>query len=144
MNDVDAIAITTNGIRRKDGAAVMGAGVAKAAAQRYPGLDQRLGDLLAKSGNHVYILHRASEEPWQDEPRDLVSFPTKHHWRDPSDLQLIRRSAEGLVKAAEHRGWASIALPRPGCGLGGLDWEKEVRPLLAELWDDRFRISAGH
>lgn len=143
MADVDAIAITTNGMRRKDGSAVMGAGIAKAAAQRYPGIDRRLGQLLAQSGNHVYILHRGGEEPWAGEARDVVAFPTKKHWRDPSDRDLIRRSAEGLVKAAAFRGWQRIALPRPGCGLGGLDWESQVKPLLAELWDERFLVSSG-
>jgi len=139
----DAIGITTNGIVRKNGNAIMGAGVAKAANDRYPGIDQRLGKYLRQYGNRVFILHRASTSPWEDEPRELFSFPTKEHWRHPSSLELIERSAKQLVDLADKRDWQQVILPQPGCGLGGLDWQQQVRPLLAEIWDQRFIISQG-
>lgn len=143
MGDVDAICVTTNGIRRKDGTAVMGAGIARAAALRYPGLERELGNLLEADGNRVHLLHRGGDEPWASEPRDIVSFPTKEHWRDPSTMDLVGRSACELVALADLRGWTRVALPQPGCGLGGLDWETQVGPLLEDLLDDRFLVSSG-
>lgn len=71
----------------------------------------------------------------------IITFPTKHHWRDESDLELIRTSAEQLIDICEGRGITSCYLTRPGCALGGLDWESQVRPLLEPILDDRFIIA---
>lgn len=141
--DADAICITTNGMVRKDGRAVMGAGIARAAASRYPGIDRRLGELIAAAGNRVHLLHRGGAEPWPEEARALVSYPTKHDWRKPSPLELVIASARQLVELADDEGWEHIVLPRPGCGLGGLSWTREVGPELARLFDDRFLVSSG-
>lgn len=36
--------------------------------------------------------------------------------------------------------WRYILLPRPGCGNGSLNWERDVRPVLAPVLDDRFSV----
>lgn len=123
------IAITTNGMTRRDGTAVMGAGLAKQAAVRFPALPGLLGSHLQQSGNHL-----ATWPAFR-----LITFPTKHDWRAPSDMALIERSARELVQYVRLRALPTIYLPRPGCGLGQLDWET-VRPLLTRLFDDRFVI----
>ena len=33
-----------------------------------------------------------------------------------------------------------IAIPRPGCSNGGLNWEIDVKPIIEPLLDDRFII----
>ena len=71
-------------------------------------------------------------------PFHLVAFPVKRHWRDPADPSLIVKSAFQLVELTDREGWRNVALPRPGCGNGRLDWEV-VRPLL-NLLDDRFVV----
>ena len=48
------IVITTNGSLTRDGRAIFGRGVARQAAQRYPGLAEIVGRLLADGGNGVY------------------------------------------------------------------------------------------
>jgi len=136
-----AIAITTNGIVKKDGAAVMGAGIAKAATRHYPGIAYRLGEKLLASGNNVYLLN--PEGPPPSGTTAVLSFPTKEHWRDPSRLELIERSAHQLVAWMDEYEWDTAALPQPGCGLGGLDWERQVKPVLEAIFDDRFMISSG-
>ncbi|WP_224981665.1 macro domain-containing protein [Geomonas agri] len=122
------IAITTNGHVTRNGTGVVGNGVARQALERFPDLQLRLGEILRTSGNHVASLGD-----------NLVSFPVEDSpWALP-DLRLIRRSAEELRRLADHEGWQLIIVPRPGCGGGGLSW-REVRPLLTDLFDDRFLV----
>jgi O-acetyl-ADP-ribose deacetylase (regulator of RNase III) len=62
-------------------------------------------------------------------PRYIVNFPTKVHWRGKSRLEHIESGLEALVSEVKTRGIGSIAIPPLGSGLGGLDWA-EVRPLI--------------
>ncbi len=122
------IAITTNGYVNKDGRAMLGQGVARQAAERFPQLLRELGEAIRTGGNHVFELAHG-----------LVSFPVEDSpWSLP-DQRLIRRSACELRELADCRGWSLIVVPRPGCGGGGLDW-REVAPILKDLFDDRFHV----
>lgn len=118
------VGVTTNGVTRRDGACVMGRGVAKEAATRFPGLPYALGAMLRRDGNHVcfFPVYR------------MITFPVKHHWREPADLQLIEQSARELVSdlTLVFRGAKPVYLVRPGCGNGGLDWPT-VRAVLAPI-----------
>lgn len=125
------IAITTNGSLTRDGRAIMGKGVAKQAAERFPELRARLGEQLMQGGNHVYEIMPG-----------LVSFPVEETPFSQPDKRLIRQSAEELRLLADTNRWQQIVVPRPGCGGGGLRWE-EVRPLLADLFDQRFIVVAA-
>lgn len=69
----------------------------------------------------------------------LVAFPTKDDWKYPSTWEIIEKSACHLVFAAYILGWTSVLLPRPGCGRGGLDWNK-IRPNLRNILDNRFTV----
>jgi O-acetyl-ADP-ribose deacetylase (regulator of RNase III) len=62
-------------------------------------------------------------------PRVIINFPTKYHWKIPSDYQIIEDGLVALVKVIQERKIASIAIPALGCGLGGLHWKK-VRPMI--------------
>lgn len=62
-------------------------------------------------------------------PRFIVNFPTKRHWRGASRIEDIEAGLVALVGEVERRGIKSIAIPPLGCGLGGLDWN-DVRPLI--------------
>jgi len=63
-------------------------------------------------------------------PRYIINFPTKKHWRGRSRVEYIREGLEDLVREMERLGIHSVAVPPLGCGNGGLDWEDEVRPLI--------------
>src|SRR5262249_33222639 len=71
-------------------------------------------------------------------PRYIINFPTKVHWRGKSRIEDIEAGLEALVAEIKARDIASIAIPPLGSGLGGLDWA-EVKPLIdramAELPD---------
>ena len=61
----------------------------------------------------------------------VFNFPTKDHWRDPSQLSYIEKGLEALVGCMSQIGIGphGICIPKLGCGLGGLDWN-EVRPMI--------------
>lgn len=135
----EAVCVTTNGIVKKNGCAVMGAGIAKQANMSFNGLARDLGDLLSWSGNRVYDMGFYKDSITGKRMR-IITFPTKYHWRDKSDLELIETSAKQLIDICDERGITTCYLTCPGCANGGLDWENQVRPLLEPILDDRFVI----
>jgi len=58
-----------------------------------------------------------------DNPRLIVNFPTKRHWKGKSRIEDIDAGLHALVDLVSERGIRSIAIPPLGCGLGGLDWD---------------------
>jgi hypothetical protein len=157
-SEADALCITTNGFVKKNGCAVMGAGVAAQAVKRFPGIDEVLGRLIKNHGNHVHVLTPSAHIG----PR-LLSFPVKPRtmvamdgcenvvrhmrrrfragqdvpgWACKAQLPLIRRSAKELMWYVEQRGWERVLLPKPGCGAGGLFWH-DVRVELEPVIDER-------
>ena len=137
----------------------MGAGLAKEFKERFPGLEETykescrqrqfsssdgfksssgFGDeiLTAESralfegnlflmGDNSYIQHPA-----------VLCFPTKRDWKDPSDLDLIEAGLKTFVKNYKHLNISSITFPKLGCGLGGLNWEQDVKPLMQKYLGD--------
>lgn len=128
----DAICITTNGIIKKNQEAVMGAGIALSAKNKYPNLPLSLAVKLRAGGNHVYHIP-------QKDGVNIVTFPTKNHWRDDSDTALIKQSCKELVELTNKKGWTNVLLPRPGCSNGKLEWE-DVKLIIEPLLDDRFTV----
>ncbi len=59
-------------------------------------------------------------------PRYIINFPTKRHWRGKARIGDVEVGLQTLVDEIQARGIRSVALPPLGTGLGGLDWE-EVR-----------------
>jgi len=123
--------VTTNGMVKQDGSLVMGGGCALEAAQRYPDLPITLGQAVRALGNEPFWTL------WPDGIQ-IVSFPTKHRWRDKSDILLIARSARKIAGMAALRDRV-VVMPRPGCGLGGLRWQ-DVKLVLEPILDDWFHV----
>lgn len=124
--------ITTNGDTRKDGACVMGRGVAKQAADKFPNLPFKLGEALRTGGNKVHIFDYLH----------IITLPVKYHWKAQADLDLIEKSLQQLVAWANipPRKHGKFYMVRPGCDNGKRDWETEVKPLCEKYLDDRFVI----
>ena len=71
----------------------------------------------------------------KDNNKWLVSFPTKYHWRDKSEISSIKSGLSGLRNFCVNFRVISVAIPKLGCGLGGLDWN-DVKPLVEEVFGD--------
>ena len=136
------IAITTNGIVKNNGAAVMGKGVALTATKIFPGIDRVLGNKLKESGNHV---HHLGIFRYMDHNVSVFSFPTKHDWRNDSDLSLIIQSAkeiEALTDDIHSDTYCNnIFMPMPGCGCGNLK-EQDVVAALNPILSHKFCLCA--
>jgi len=60
-------------------------------------------------------------------PKYIINFPTKRHWRGKSRMEDIDSGLVALAEEIRQRGIRSIAIPPLGSGLGGLNWG-DVRP----------------
>ncbi len=56
-------------------------------------------------------------------PRYIINFPTKRHWRGKSRIEDIESGLAALANEITERGIRSIAIPSLGSGLGRLDWD---------------------
>lgn len=62
-------------------------------------------------------------------PRYIINFPTKRHWKGKSKIEDIQAGLTALIQEVKQLGITSIAVPPLGCGNGGLSW-KTVKPLI--------------
>jgi O-acetyl-ADP-ribose deacetylase (regulator of RNase III) len=68
-----------------------------------------------------------------ENPRFIINFPTKRHWKNKSHIEDIQSGLSDLINFVQQQQLHSIAVPPLGCGLGGLDWEN-VKPLIVEAF----------
>lgn len=142
QNEHEAVAITTNGVIRKNGCATMGKGQALEAKQVFSGIDTKLGQYLSRFGNRAFYM---GIYPYRDRMMSLVTFPTKQNYWEYSNLNLIASSAQQVKKIADKFKLDKIYLPPVGCGLGGLNYEHQVRAALQMVFDDdRFIVVRGY
>ncbi len=74
-------------------------------------------------------------------PKYIINFPTKRHWRGKSRIEDIDSGLKALRNEIKTRGIRSIALPPLGSGLGGLDWHA-VRPRIEAALSDLEQVDA--
>jgi O-acetyl-ADP-ribose deacetylase (regulator of RNase III) len=70
-------------------------------------------------------------------PRYIINFPTKRHWRGKSRMEDIESGLNALVDTIRFYNIRSVAIPPLGSGLGGLNWsdvkiriDAALRPLM--------------
>lgn len=110
---------------------VMGKGLALQFKQRYP-------EMYAQYRRHCASGALTIGRLWLYKPptKDgqwVLCFPTKKDWRDPSQVLYIGVGLEKFAKTYAERGITSAAFPKLGCGLGGLDWHSQVRPMMVRF-----------
>lgn len=116
---------------------VMGAGLAKEFKWRWPEMFEDYREMCLNGWLEPGRLH-LWPPPWGGNPRAdpplgdhwVLCLPTKTLWRLPSSLTLIQAGLESFQASYEALGITSAAFPALGCGLGGLKWEEQARPLM--------------
>lgn len=66
-------------------------------------------------------------------PKYIINFPTKRHWRGKSRMEDIESGLRALVEEIRTRRIRSIAIPPLGSGLGGLNWADVRKRIVAAL-----------
>ncbi|MDD9875296.1 MAG: macro domain-containing protein [Gammaproteobacteria bacterium] len=112
---------------------VMGAGIAKEFKSRYP---EMFADYKQRcEEKRVLIGKPYCWKPADESARWVLIFPTKRHWRNPSQIEWLESGLQHLTENYKKWGIRSLAMPALGCSLGGLDW-KHVRPLMEKYLDE--------
>ena len=76
-------------------------------------------------------------------PRFIINFPTKRHWRSKSRIEDIEIGLDALTETIQKFNIQSIAIPPLGSGLGGLSWHQvkpKIEAAMASLLDVRIII----
>lgn len=113
--DVEAVVNTVN----TEG--IMGKGIAlqfrKAYPENYAAYRKACETEEVKPGQmFIYDQHSLAN------PRYIINFPTKRHWRSNSRMEDVEAGLAALVGDVRRLGIRTIAVPPLGCGLGGLPW----------------------
>lgn len=66
-------------------------------------------------------------------PKYIINFPTKRHWKGKSRLEDIENGLDDLVKTIHKLDIKSISIPPLGSGLGGLDWQVVKKKIEAKI-----------
>lgn len=122
--DVEALVNTVNCV------GIMGRGIALQFKNNFPGNFKAYEAACAREEvqpGKMFVY----ETRTLTNPRFIINFPTKRHWRGKSRMEDIEAGLKALVHEIRDRHIRSIAIPPLGSGLGGLNWQ-EVRPRIVE------------
>lgn len=124
--------LTTNSTVKRNGALVMGRGIARQARDRFPGLDAALGkrikNVCGSQGQYGLLV----SPRWPK--AKLGAFQVKRHYSQPASLDLIRQSTAALCAWCAKHPAATVAVNFPGIGNGRLRRE-DVLPIIMQLPD---------
>ncbi|MBU4501421.1 MAG: macro domain-containing protein [Nanoarchaeota archaeon] len=103
---------------------VMGKGLALEFKRRYPDMFKEYKEKCLKGEIKPGLLHI-----YRIDKKVIINFPTKKHWKNKSRMEYIEKGLLYLKNNYKAWGLKSIAFPKLGCDLGGLDWS-EVKVLM--------------
>lgn len=133
---VEALVNTVNTV------GVMGKGIALQFRERFP-QNYIAYKNACKSDQMVIGKMFVFREEMLDGEKLIINFPTKKHWRQPSQYNYVEQGLKDLVSVIRHYQIKSLALPPLGCGNGGLDWEivkQMIIDHLGQLTDVRISV----
>lgn len=120
--DAEALVNTVNCV------GVMGKGIALQFRDAFP---DNFDAYKRACFNHEVVLGRMFIVPTARmmNPKYIINFPTKRHWKMKSQFSYIESGLTNLIHEIRRLGIISIAVPPLGCGNGGLTWS-DVAPMI--------------
>jgi len=118
-DDAEALVNTVNCV------GVMGRGIALQFKKSYP--DNFKAYEVACKNHEVQPGRMLVHKTGLIQPKYIINFPTKRHWKDKSRIEDIDLGLKALVEVMHQYNIRSIAIPPLGCGLGGLNWS-DIKP----------------
>jgi O-acetyl-ADP-ribose deacetylase (regulator of RNase III) len=115
--DVEALVNTVNCV------GVMGKGIALQFKQAFSENFKTYAKACKNGEVQLGRMFTFITDTWTN-PKYIINFPTKKHWRGRSKLKDIETGLHDLVEEVRRLGIKSIAIPPLGCGYGGLEWPK--------------------
>jgi O-acetyl-ADP-ribose deacetylase (regulator of RNase III) len=97
---------------------VMGKGIALVFKLRYPAMFDIYQTYCAQhliSIGKLWLYKGDVDQPW------VLNFPTKTHWKLPSEYDYIEKGLQKFVDTYRDKGITSVAFPLLGTNNGGLD-----------------------
>jgi O-acetyl-ADP-ribose deacetylase (regulator of RNase III) len=112
---------------------VMGAGLALEYKRLYPTMFTAYKKLCDEGTLRVgqVAFYALKQHPG----KIICLFPTKNHWREKSTLDIVNTSLRVFIKYAPRMKIQSVAIPKIGAGLGGLNFKLHVQPLIERHFD---------
>jgi O-acetyl-ADP-ribose deacetylase (regulator of RNase III) len=113
---------------------IMGRGIALQFKKAFP-LNFKAYELACRRGEVQPGRMFVYETQNLTNPKYIINFPTKRHWRGKSHISDIDSGLRALIGEIRSRDIKSLALPPLGSGLGGLDWN-DIRPRIVQALDN--------
>lgn len=104
---------------------IMGKGIAKVFRTACPSMFDAYKAACSDGSFDIGSLHL-----YRTPSKWLLNFPTKRSWRKPSLPTYIEAGLRTFADCHADLGITSVAFPQLGCGIGGLNWRREVQPVM--------------
>jgi O-acetyl-ADP-ribose deacetylase (regulator of RNase III) len=111
-------------------AGTMDAGVSIAFKKRWPRMFE---DYKARCDDGRF--HLGDVTVWNEGDEVIYNLGIQEHWKKKATIPALNRALAKMLSLATAGGVTSIAMPRIGAGLGGLDWPR-VKDILTDLGDN--------
>lgn len=109
---------------------VMGKGIALVFKLRYPSMFEVYQEYCKQkliAVGKLWIYKGEPSDPW------VLNFPTKTHWKLPSEYEYIEKGLQKFVDTYKEKGITSIAFPLLGAFSGGLDKDRVMDIMISSL-----------
>ena len=113
---------------------VMGKGIALMFKERFP---KNMAEYAyaCKKGQVITGKMFVTETNELSNPKWIINFPTKQHWRSPSQMRWIEEGLQDLRLFLIKNNVKSVAIPPLGAGNGGLNWPEVKQKIETTLFD---------